>query len=136
MSGGSIGTGLFVGSGAALNRGGPAGVLIAWILIGIMLINVTQVRYTRPVSREKPSHPSLLGYRRNVHPLPRFRWFLYARRPLLGSIICICDGMELRYAMGCHLTSGDRRRWANGTVLGSRRSAIVSVDYNILDCHQ
>ncbi|KAJ3547145.1 hypothetical protein NMY22_g1763 [Coprinellus aureogranulatus] len=40
--GGSIGTGLFVGSGAALFRGGPAGVLIAWILIGIMLINVTQ----------------------------------------------------------------------------------------------
>ncbi|KAF5360268.1 hypothetical protein D9758_009116 [Tetrapyrgos nigripes] len=40
--GGSIGTGLFVGSGASLHDGGPAGVLIAWILIGIMLINVTQ----------------------------------------------------------------------------------------------
>ncbi|KAK7453997.1 Amino-acid permease inda1 [Stygiomarasmius scandens] len=40
--GGSIGTGLFVGSGAALHDGGPAGILIAWILIGIMLINVTQ----------------------------------------------------------------------------------------------
>ncbi|EEB86654.1 hypothetical protein MPER_16317, partial [Moniliophthora perniciosa FA553] len=40
--GGSIGTGLFVGSGNALHRGGPAGVLIAWILIGVMLINVTQ----------------------------------------------------------------------------------------------
>ncbi|KAF9021343.1 amino-acid permease inda1 [Hymenopellis radicata] len=40
--GGSIGTGLFVGSGAALNSGGPAGVLIAWIIIGVMLINVTQ----------------------------------------------------------------------------------------------
>lgn len=40
--GGSIGTGLFVGSGSALNSGGPAGVLIAWILIGVMLINVTQ----------------------------------------------------------------------------------------------
>ncbi|KAJ3506100.1 hypothetical protein NLJ89_g7055 [Agrocybe chaxingu] len=40
--GGSIGTGLFVGSGNALHNGGPAGVLIAWILIGIMLINVTQ----------------------------------------------------------------------------------------------
>uniref|UniRef100_A0A0W0FBA3 Putative amino-acid permease inda1 n=1 Tax=Moniliophthora roreri TaxID=221103 RepID=A0A0W0FBA3_MONRR len=40
--GGSIGTGLFVGSGGALNKGGPAGVLIAWSLIGFMLINVTQ----------------------------------------------------------------------------------------------
>ncbi|KAL0959014.1 hypothetical protein HGRIS_014326 [Hohenbuehelia grisea] len=40
--GGSIGTGLFVGSGGALRAGGPAGVLIAWALIGVMLINVTQ----------------------------------------------------------------------------------------------
>lgn len=40
--GGSIGTGLFVGSGRSLAAGGPAGILIAWILIGCMLINVTQ----------------------------------------------------------------------------------------------
>ncbi|KIY72261.1 APC amino acid permease [Cylindrobasidium torrendii FP15055 ss-10] len=40
--GGSIGTGLFVSSGAALHNGGPAGVIIAWIIVGIMLINVTQ----------------------------------------------------------------------------------------------
>ncbi|KAG6836724.1 hypothetical protein H0H93_004387 [Arthromyces matolae] len=40
--GGSIGTGLFVGSGAALNAGGPAGLIICWIIMGIMLINVTQ----------------------------------------------------------------------------------------------
>lgn len=40
--GGSIGTGLFVGTGGALTRGGPAGVLIAWMIIGVMLINVTQ----------------------------------------------------------------------------------------------
>merc|ERR1711939_1195427 len=40
--GGSIGTGLFVGSGSALATGGPAGVLIGWIIIGVMMINVTQ----------------------------------------------------------------------------------------------
>ncbi|KDE08980.1 hypothetical protein MVLG_00703 [Microbotryum lychnidis-dioicae p1A1 Lamole] len=40
--GGSIGTGLFIGSGQALRNGGPAGILIAWSLIGIMMINVTQ----------------------------------------------------------------------------------------------
>ena len=40
--GGSIGTGLFVGSGRSLAAGGPAGILVAWILIGCMLINVTQ----------------------------------------------------------------------------------------------
>lgn len=35
--GGSIGTGLFVGSGSDLATGGPASVLIAFALIGIML---------------------------------------------------------------------------------------------------
>lgn len=39
---GSIGTGLFIGTGQALRNGGPGGILIAWSLIGIMLINVTQ----------------------------------------------------------------------------------------------
>ncbi|GAA6010008.1 hypothetical protein JCM11491_005827 [Sporobolomyces phaffii] len=40
--GGSIGTGLFVGSGQALRQGGPLGVLIAWSIVGVLLINVTQ----------------------------------------------------------------------------------------------
>lgn len=35
--GGSIGTGLFVGSGSALEAGGPASLIIAYGLIGIML---------------------------------------------------------------------------------------------------
>ncbi|ORY82093.1 amino acid transporter [Protomyces lactucae-debilis] len=38
--GGSIGTGLFVGSGKSLVIGGPASVVIAFILIGVMLFNV------------------------------------------------------------------------------------------------
>ncbi len=43
--GGSIGTGLFVGSGSALHNGGPAGVIISYIIIGAMLVNVTQVGF-------------------------------------------------------------------------------------------
>lgn len=35
--GGSIGTGLFVGSGSALSSGGPAALVLAYGLIGIML---------------------------------------------------------------------------------------------------
>ncbi|KAK4552980.1 histidine permease [Recurvomyces mirabilis] len=35
--GGSIGTGLFVGSGSALAHGGPASVLLAWLIVGIMM---------------------------------------------------------------------------------------------------
>jgi amino acid permease len=36
--GGSIGTGLFVGSGNALAVGGPAGLIIAWLIIGTFLL--------------------------------------------------------------------------------------------------
>ncbi|GAB7353415.1 hypothetical protein MBLNU459_g3887t1 [Dothideomycetes sp. NU459] len=38
--GGSIGAGLFVGSGSALSNGGPAALLIDFGLIGIMMFNV------------------------------------------------------------------------------------------------
>ncbi|TKA28452.1 hypothetical protein B0A50_03919 [Salinomyces thailandicus] len=38
--GGSIGAGLFVGSGSALGTGGPAALLIGFAIIGIMIFNV------------------------------------------------------------------------------------------------
>lgn len=38
--GGSIGTGLFVGSGSALSQGGPAGQLISYVLVGYSLLCV------------------------------------------------------------------------------------------------
>ncbi|KAJ1325213.1 hypothetical protein MN608_09924 [Microdochium nivale] len=38
--GGSIGAGLFVGTGSALRRGGPASLLIDYMIIGIMMFNV------------------------------------------------------------------------------------------------
>lgn len=40
--GGAIGTGLFVGSGKALARSGPAGLIIAWSLTGTMIYSVIQ----------------------------------------------------------------------------------------------
>lgn len=36
--GGSIGAGLFVGAGGALNSGGPASLVIDFIIIGFMLL--------------------------------------------------------------------------------------------------
>ncbi len=38
--GGAIGTGLFVGSGKALRTGGPAGIIIAWLITGSMLFSM------------------------------------------------------------------------------------------------
>lgn len=40
--GGSIGAGLFVGSGGALYRGGPASVLIGFAIVGVMLLMTMQ----------------------------------------------------------------------------------------------
>ena len=37
--GGSIGAGLFVGSGGALGRGGPASLLLCFAIIGVMIFN-------------------------------------------------------------------------------------------------
>lgn len=52
--GGSIGTGLFIGSGGSLSTGGPAGVLIAYLLIGAMIYCTVQslgeLAVTFPVS--------------------------------------------------------------------------------------
>ncbi|KIV91235.1 hypothetical protein PV10_05796 [Exophiala mesophila] len=38
--GGSIGAGFFVGSGSALTKGGPASVLICFLIAGVMIFNV------------------------------------------------------------------------------------------------
>ncbi|KAH8906717.1 amino-acid permease inda1 [Coniochaeta sp. PMI_546] len=38
--GGSIGAGFFVGSGSALSNGGPASLLIDFVIIGVMMFNV------------------------------------------------------------------------------------------------
>ncbi|QPG73287.1 amino acid permease [Brettanomyces nanus] len=52
--GGSIGTGLFVGSGSALGSGGPAALLIGWMLTGLMMYCTVQamgeLAVTFPVS--------------------------------------------------------------------------------------
>jgi len=40
--GGAIGAGLFVGSGSALSTGGPASVVLGWIIIGVMVLCTTQ----------------------------------------------------------------------------------------------
>jgi len=48
--GGSIGTGLFVGSGNALTRGGPAGLLIAWLIIGTCTRSFTSLSADQQVS--------------------------------------------------------------------------------------
>jgi yeast amino acid transporter len=40
--GGSIGTGLFIGSGGALAVGGPGAVIIDWIIMGFMVLMTCQ----------------------------------------------------------------------------------------------
>jgi amino acid permease len=39
-TGGSIGAGFFVGSGGALEKGGPATLILDFAIIGVMMFNV------------------------------------------------------------------------------------------------
>jgi amino acid permease len=50
--GGSIGAGLFVGSGSALSRGGPGALLVDFLIMGVMMFNVGEL------------HPHLFSLRR------------------------------------------------------------------------
>ena len=60
--GGSIGTGLFVGSGSALASGGPAALVLDFSIIGLMLFNVCmalgELSVTFPVSGSFAVHGS------------------------------------------------------------------------------
>ena len=60
--GGSIGTGLFVGSGSALATGGPAALVLDFIIIGFMLFNVCmalgELSVVFPVSGSFATHGS------------------------------------------------------------------------------
>lgn len=42
QTGGSIGAGLFVGSGGALQSGGPASLVLGFIMIGVMMLCTVQ----------------------------------------------------------------------------------------------
>jgi amino acid transporter len=60
--GGSIGTGLFVGSGSALSAGGPAALVLDFGIIGIMLFNVCmalgELSVVFPISGSFAAHSS------------------------------------------------------------------------------
>jgi amino acid permease len=48
--GGSIGAGFFVGSGSALNKGGPGALLIDFIIMGIMIFNVGKIQILQSIA--------------------------------------------------------------------------------------
>lgn len=83
--GGSIGTGLFVGSGKALSHGGPASLVIAFSLIGVMMYCTVQALGEMAVSF--PVAGSFAAYStRCTYPTPCFVPFScpLANDPCLG----------------------------------------------------
>lgn len=74
--GGTIGTGLFLGTGKALEKGGPASTLIAYAICGgivfVTMLSLGEMAAFVPVAG---SFCTYAGYDR--HPLPclRFKWF-------------------------------------------------------------
>ncbi|KAL8781349.1 MAG: hypothetical protein Q9194_000440 [Teloschistes cf. exilis] len=96
--GGSIGTGLFVGSGKALQQGGPASLLIAFALIGGMLFCTVQalgeMAVLLPVAGKKPSDRILMeGHAHQVsqdlsRPILLAFWTLLGDLPWGGIMPC------------------------------------------------
>ncbi len=72
--GGSIGAGLFVGSGSALNSGGPASLIIDFIIIGFMLL-LTVNALGELAGKSSTLRNLLLVYLTPCSSLP-CRWFL------------------------------------------------------------
>ncbi|ODV86341.1 hypothetical protein CANARDRAFT_27572 [[Candida] arabinofermentans NRRL YB-2248] len=94
--GGSIGTGLFVGSGSALRTGGPASLLIAWGLVGIMMY--TTVHALGELAVTFPVSGSFVQYNtRFISPAWGFtmaynyalQWLVVMPLELVAASICI-----------------------------------------------
>lgn len=77
-AGGAIGTGLFVGTGGALATGGPAGIVLGWLIMGFMVVTVSTEAKQPPLPVEAAwllrklwltsDYPSS---RRTLHFIPR-----------------------------------------------------------------
>jgi amino acid transporter len=96
MIGGTIGAGLFVNSGAALNTGGPAALIIGWCtvatLIFVTLVALTELSVTFPVTGGFLTHstrfldPSL-GFA--IAWTYMFQWMVALPLMLVGAAITI-----------------------------------------------
>lgn len=91
--GGGIGTGLFVGSGIALANAGPVGVLLAYIITGMMIFGVmeglaemsertTEIRDEHRYVRSR--HPPAASHHRSTPPA--FRWSRHRKPKMCSSV--------------------------------------------------
>ena len=100
--GGSIGAGLFVGTGSALRTGGPASLLIDYAIIGVMIFNVVfalgELAIMYPVSGGFYTYST-----RFIDPSWGFAmgWVSFLTLIWLPSLI----KPELRFPMGYRLAS-------------------------------
>jgi hypothetical protein len=130
--GGSIGAGFFVGSGNALTKGGPASVLICFLISGVMIFNVVYALgelavmypvsggfYTYSIRFIDPSWGFAMGWNyvsSNHHPKKSS-----SNNPTGPSMVD-------------RLAAGINRRLLHGTVLEQRHKR-GRLDYHILGFH-
>lgn len=62
-----------------------------------------------PTTTPSPAHKHwlmhLAGSRGNVDSIPRLRRLLHPRCAILGPLVCVCYGLELRFSMGHRFTT-------------------------------
>lgn len=104
--GGTIGTGLFLASGASIASAGPGGALIAYALIGVMVFFMMEC-LGEMVGGECTVHGSCsfmllrIGHvLAHLWQLQQLRWQIH--RPRLG----FCSWLELLVQLGCYRCSG------------------------------
>jgi amino acid permease len=100
--GGSIGAGLFVGSGGALASGGPGSLVIDFLITGFMLLltvnalgELAGMKYPHSASAPNFSHSYYCSALSCCWSLLRLLCALH--RPGLG----ICHGLELCHELAC-----------------------------------
>lgn len=127
--GGTIGTGLFVGSGQTLALGGPAFILVCYIIITILVYfivtAITEVATYLPVHGGAMSY---YGYRYVSRSMGFAMGYLYWYA--LGILVPY-EGMLLAFFQRCYITKAPKshRRGLNHR-LPARRHQHRSLDYD------
>lgn len=93
--GGTIGTGLFLGTGKSLHTGGPASMLIAYSIVGVIvfftMLALGEMAAFMPIAGVSPRRQNPISSAVNQPS----EVFLYFCREIRGRCVWLCIDMEL-----------------------------------------
>jgi hypothetical protein len=108
--GGSIGAGLFVGSGGSLASGGPGSLVIDFIITGFMLL-LTVNALGELAGEPTAKTPPITDHSKICSSLSRCWILLQLLRTFYRPCLGICHGMELRHKLARRITFRTDHGW-------------------------